>query len=92
MRTIHKFPFEIADDVTVRMPGGARILKVECQGDTPCIWAIVDTSREKLQRHFQIFGTGHEVGLWASEKTHIATFQQGQLVWHMFEPYSVNPR
>lgn len=85
MMTIHKYQFEINDIVVVRMPEGSHILKVECQRGVPCIWAIVDTSKPRTEYYFRIFGTGHSLTPNARADTHVATFQDGSLVWHMFK-------
>lgn len=85
MITVYKYPFEIADQVTIDLPKGARILKVETQGGQPCLWALVDTDQKRVPKNFLIFGTGHQMDrgmLMVGE--HVATFQQGPFVWHMF--------
>ena len=82
--TIWRFPFEIDDSVLIEMPEGATVLKVECQNGVPCIWALVKPDAPKQQRLFLVYGTGHHVdGVGAQH--HVATFQQGPFVWHMFE-------
>ena len=82
--TIWKFPFEVEDSVLIEMPEGATVLKVECQNGVPCIWALVKPDAPKQLRSFLIYGTGHRIA-GIDSLSHVATFQQGPLVWHMFE-------
>lgn len=82
MRTIYKYELSIVNEQTLEIPGYAKLLDVQMQNGTPCIWALVDTTEAKRSRIIQIFGTGHN-----TEKagTYIATFQTGPLVFHVFE-------
>jgi hypothetical protein len=71
-------------DAYVTTPQGAQIVHVERQGEQVCLWAIVDTLAERVEREFQVFGTGHELP--SPEKaTYVATWQEGPFVWHLFE-------
>lgn len=85
MKTIWKFPFPIEDEITLTMPEGARVLAVQMQGNTPCLWALVDPDAPTKPCRFRLFGTGHPVpeGL----GNFIGTFQMmgGGLIWHLFE-------
>jgi len=86
MIKIYKYEFSIDDRIRIMMPIDAEILKVECQGRTPCLWAKVNTEYGSVERDFLIYATGEEIHPFKTGK-HIATFQQGGYVWHMFEPY-----
>ncbi len=83
--TIWKYPFTVNDTVVLEMPHGAKVLKVECQNNQPCLWALVLPDAPKEERHFRIVGTGHPFD--AEGYRHIDTFQHhdGRLVWHVFE-------
>ncbi len=82
--TIWKFQFDIGDAVEIEMPGDdAHILHVECQMGFPCVWAMVDPEKALVTRRFRLFGTGHPITDVVGK--HVGTFQQGPLVWHMFE-------
>ena len=85
MKTIWKFPVEIDRTVHIAMPKGAEILSVQCQYDSPQLWAICDTDADVETRHFEIYETGHVLS--DTNKRYIATFQMrdGQLVFHIFE-------
>lgn len=86
MQTIYKYPFDIADAIALEMPRDARILKAECQGDQPCMWALVVPGRQKVIRRFRIFGTGHPIEAdRGDDLAFVATWQQPPFVWHMFE-------
>lgn len=86
MTTIWKFQVRIEDAFTLEMPKGAKILSVQTQGNTPCLWAMVDPQAEKQKRYFSVFGTGFpfEIG---DHLTFVGTFQihGGSLVFHLFE-------
>ena len=83
MKRIYKYPFTVTAKVTVSMVKGAKIIYVDIQDDTPCIWAEVeDESTTMVDYHFRIFGTGHDIPL--SIGPHIATFQQPPFVWHLY--------
>lgn len=83
---IHKYPFALADEFVVRMPRGARLLTVQAQGDTPCLWAMVDPVAPFMARKFALRGTGHSAeGL--SLAPFVGTFQLegGAFVGHVFD-------
>lgn len=84
MITIHKFQFDITDDVTITMPEDAKILNVETQNGIPTLWALVNTDRVFKDHGFKLFGTGHEILDKWNTIDHVATFQVGPFVWHMF--------
>ena len=88
MATIYKYPVPVYDYVRVRMPVGARILTVQVQNGTPCIWALVNADPFALSedRVFRLFGTGHNVPD-GDALTYVGTYQMnsGALVFHLFE-------
>jgi hypothetical protein len=82
---IWKFPFVVADSFDVKMPERARILSVQLQGDTPCMWALVDPEAETETRHFKVYGTGQTVEIpWGTNCQYLGTWQQGGFVGHLF--------
>ena len=89
--TIYKYPFAVNDEVTILMPDGAKILHVDCQAGLPCVWAMVDPNKPEVPQHFYIFGTGHLIPELFGHDNHVATFQQGPFVWHMFGIYAKPP-
>jgi len=83
MRTIWKFPLLIVDDfIHLEMPVGSRVLHVDMQGDTPCIWAELDSDAPKEVREFLVFGTGHPIPV---SLNHVGSFQMPPFVWHIYE-------
>lgn len=88
-RTIWKFPFRIADNVTLLMPAGAQLLHVgpsnePGRGDL-CLWALVYPEQGKVQRHLNVYGTGHQVDHRHHKETHVGTVELGAFVWHVFD-------
>lgn len=83
MLTIYKYPFRIEDRFTLELPIGSQILHVECQNATPCLWALVTPGNQLESVPFRICGTGHPINN-SDIGNHVATFQQGEFVWHLF--------
>lgn len=85
MKTIHKFPLQVADSQEMKMPKDSTILTVQVQNGTPCLWALVDTDKEAEERFIRIIGTGHPVP--ENVLRYIGTFQvlEGTFVGHVFE-------
>lgn len=82
-RAIWKYEFEVTDIVQAYdIPQGYSIVHVEAQGRHVCMWVDVNVEREKTERTFQIFGTGHPV---PDDAAYIGTAQIGSFVWHLFE-------
>jgi hypothetical protein len=65
----------------IRMPYGAYLLDVQLQGGNPVLWARVDPAHERTTRFIYVCGTGHA----APQGQHVATWQEGSLVWHAFD-------
>lgn len=86
MRVVYKYPFTVHDEVVIAMHRDARVLLVEHQWATPCIWAEVDTSEPVQPYYFRVFGTGHEIPEGFSGR-HFASFRRhdGRFVWHMYQ-------
>ena len=82
MKQIWKFPIDVGPQ-EIKMPKGADVLTVQMQGNTPCLWALVDIEAEKELRVFNLVGTGHICR--SLKDNYIGTFQMGPLVWHLFE-------
>ena len=86
MQSIWKFPLGVSAAIDIRMPVGARILCVQAQFGTPCIWALVDIDAPKLvARTFYTYCTGHQHE--AMTGVYVGTYQLegGALVFHVFE-------
>lgn len=87
MKSIWKYALPINDQAGIEMQEGAEILHIDCQGDQPMIWALVDPSAEQEVRRFVTFGTGHPVPSDTSDLRHVGTWliRSGALVFHTFE-------
>jgi hypothetical protein len=72
--TIWKFPMVPAEEQTIEMPVGARILCVQWQKGQPCLWAICNPSAAKENRTILTYGTGHTHESISTRK-YIGTFQ-----------------
>lgn len=86
MRVVYKYPIPVEDAFEIGLPQGARVLSVQVQGSTPCLWALVDPSRPKEARRFRLASTGHPVEE-SENLSFVDTFQLrgGSLVFHVFE-------
>lgn len=90
MRTIWKYELPIADEFTIEMPAGAKVLCVQVQRripwPIPCLWAEVDTTREPVLFRFRLFGTGHDLPVGVPGSGYVGTFQtnEGAFVWHLY--------
>lgn len=82
--TIWKFPIKTTDTQRVEMPVGTKLLDVQVQGDTPCLWGLVDPGAQKIARLIRVFGTGH--GINGDPGEYVGTYQllEGRLVFHVF--------
>lgn len=71
--------------LSVEMPAGASILKMDMQHDYIMAWALCDPAAPKQLRHFYIVGTGWTFDL-HPYLIHRATIFDGPIfVWHIFE-------
>ena len=88
MRTIWKYEIEQTGLQEIYMPEGARILCVQVQRKTACIWAMVNKRLPMEKRKIYVTGTDHDIedGI-VPMLDYIGTFQllEGALVWHVFE-------
>lgn len=83
MKRIWKYPLEMSEVQYVEMPHGARILSAGLQGETICLWALVEPDNTPYRNmRIEIRGTGHPVNVIASD--FVGTVQIGVYVWHVF--------
>ena len=90
--TIWEYPLVVTDAQVLTIPKGAQIVAVQVQGNSPCLWAIVDQSEETERRVIRTFGTGHEIlPSFLKFGTYLGTYRiaSGSLVFHVFD-YGVN--
>lgn len=86
---IYKYHLSLEEFPAVRMPERARILHFNNQNESLVIWAEVDVNAPEITRHFQVVGTGKAVPtsqtLCGASYIGSALFQDGLLVWHLYE-------
>jgi len=85
MRTVYKFEIMLEDDVFVPMPDGAEILCVGRQAGGIFAWAMVDTAKPIVSRHFAVRGMGHDLDERCTKQSYIGTVFAPPFVWHVFE-------
>lgn len=87
MVTIYKYPIALTEKIVVDMPKWSQILSFQVQGDTPCLWALIETDNSLVQRQFYVVGTGQNLDALPITRLtqYIGTVQQGGFVWHLFE-------
>jgi hypothetical protein len=89
MKTIWKYEFQMTDVNTVEMPEDARVLTVQVQNGTICLWAEVDTNNRMEERKFMTCGTGARIKEDPDlfDYTYIGTVQLQHVrrVFHIYE-------
>ena len=83
--TIWKYEIGTNDMREIEMPRGAKILTVQTQQGSPCIWALVDPNAPTETRLIETYGTGHPID--EKERRYIGTYQtyNGALIFHVVE-------
>lgn len=83
--TIWKYPLDLTDTQNVMMPKSAKILTAQVQGDSLCLWALVNPDAPKQRRKIEILGTVNPAP--DVNRRYISTVQMigGSVVWHIFE-------
>jgi len=75
---------QIAGPTNLMVPYGGEILHVGTQDDQIMVWVEVVPGGRKVERRFQVVGTGDTIGKQESYN-YIGTVNVGSLVWHVFE-------
>jgi hypothetical protein len=83
--TIWKYPLELTDEQTVKMPLGAQILSVQVQRGHVCLWALCNELAPQTDRRIFIHGTGHIVSAKNPKFLGTVQLEAGALVFHVFE-------
>ncbi len=85
MKTIFKYPLELAREQYVPMHGKPVLFKVGLDpAGALCVWALVNPEDETKLQKFFVVGTGHDVPVDAY--FWVGTVNQGQFMWHIFTP------
>lgn len=94
MKTIHKYPIQIAKRQTVVLPAGAQILTAGLQRGELFVWALIDPEKApSVERRIEVVGTGFSmfdstrkhIGTVLSEAAVIDGMMASAFVWHVFE-------
>lgn len=85
MKTIFKYELQIDDEQSIEMPKDAEIISLQVQHGVPCIWAIVDTDKEKESRVFHTYGTGQKFYPKGAQFVGTYLIHQDRLVYHVFD-------
>lgn len=84
MKTIWKYKLETTDEQFIEMPKGSVILSVQIQKEELCLWALVDSAEQHIDRRLiQILGTGNPIK--EEPRMFIGTYQIKGFVGHVFE-------
>lgn len=87
MKVVYKYPVDVTDEQTLKIPLGSKILSVIEQNNKIVLYAIVhpgvEYTREVIIR---IVGTGHEIPFSLDEFKFMDSIklQNGNLVFHVF--------
>lgn len=84
---VWKYPLAVTDVQDVPLHDSARILSVQMQGHTLCLWALVNPSlaHNGQSRKVRVVGTGHvEDDMLALAFDFVGTVQDVPFVWHIF--------
>jgi hypothetical protein len=82
---IWKYPLQTVDIQTLQIPYLARLLCVQMQHGTPCLWVLVDEGVTTIPWHFTTYGTGNPMPD-SDPGQYVGTYQllEGDLVFHVF--------
>lgn len=85
MKTIWKFQLKVDDFQTLEIPKDSKLLAVQTQGETPCLWALVSPENQRESIEIMTIGTGHPVEKDFKGK-YLGTYQLfgGVLIFHVF--------
>lgn len=83
MKTIWKF--DLVSSCAIQIPEGAEILSVDEQQDIIRMWALVDTDKPLVTRHFFIYGTGYTLPAEPLQFIGTVHLYNGTLVFHIWE-------
>ena len=87
MKVIYKYEFNVGIPVDriereFYMPANAKIVHFDNQSGNLCMWALVDTTLDRINRRFVLYYTGSPL---RSDCEYIATAQLGRYVYHLTE-------
>lgn len=84
MKRIFKYHVGTNGVSRVRLPIDAKVLSTNVQDGKVQIWAEVDDEAALEDRHFIVYGTGHEM-LDTEHQVYVGTIFDNPFVWHVYE-------
>lgn len=85
MRTIYKQELDIRDIQIITVPFGAKMLYLDKQKDTICVWYECETKNPYEERTIYCFGTGHEIPNIGLRYIGSTMMLNGEVVFHYYE-------
>ena len=83
MVTVYKYRLEWSPVQIVRLPL-KRVLTIQIQDGTPCLWVLVDTDASEKHLTVRMIGTGANDGCDFGRMAYISTTQFGAFVLNWF--------
>ena len=83
MQTVYKYRLEVQPVQIVKLPL-KRVLTIQIQDGTPCLWALVDTDVPAMPLTIHMAGTGIQDGNDYERLKYTNTTQYGAFVFHWF--------
>ena len=83
-KTIYKYEI-LGMESSLDLPQGAQVLAAQVQGQSVCLWVLVDPSLATERRSFAVYGTGWPLPANAGTFIAIIHLPESGLVWHVFE-------
>lgn len=85
--TIHKYQLPVLERFVLRLPQGARPIRIADQGGMLWMWCVVDTRAPFEERRFHAYKTGAEIDPTAKLTYigHAAIHIQAELALYIFE-------
>ena len=83
-----KLDFDKDHLCTTLMPEDSLVLSAREQGDSICVWALVDPASPKKLKEFVVMGTGHEMPEFGDRRIRFvgaANLHGGEMMFHVFE-------
>lgn len=86
MAVIYKYPIpRVSEPFELKIKGFCEVVNAGVDGNgQPCIWALVTPDNLEETWKFRIVATGESFD--TSQWSHLKTFMQGPLVWHLLRP------
>ena len=85
-KKVWKYTIPISDYHLISMPLGAEILSFQLQYNVPTLWALVDTSKGRIQeRRFKLVETGRNITERGLKYIGTIKMVDDKLIYHLFE-------